>query len=191
MARPIEKQVIETAATRVVEDTFRQLCHVDFSAEPVVEEKDIIEYNGNMRLFPMDKFNGQAYIGVINYYLTQKDFDEKYPVGTFVLYVKEDIAEKLVKALGRSAREAEDELIVLGVVGEFTGILGGNVKNELKALGYAELILSVPLAYKNVVPEGALFDYNLFRKQEISFSFWKQKCVVVEACIGPVPRIAL
>ncbi len=191
MARPIEKQVIETAATRVVEDTFRQLCHVDFSAEPVVEEKDIIEYNGNMRLFPMDKFNGQAYIGVINYYLTQKDSDEKFPVGTFVMYVKEDIAEKLVKALGRSAREAEDELTVLSVVGEFTGILGGNVKNELKALGYAELILSVPLAYKNVVPEGVLFDYNLFKKQEISFSFWKQKCVVVEACIGPVPRTAL
>ncbi len=189
MAKPIDKQVIEATVFRVVEDTFRQLCHVEFSAEPVAEEKDIIEYNGNIRLFPMDKFNGQAYAGVINFYVTQKDHDDKYPVGTFVLYLKEDAVERLAKALGRSAREAEDEQVIMSVVGEFAGILGGNVKNELKAQGYVDLLVSSPLAYKNAVPEGAPFDYNLFKKQEFSFSFWKQKCVVVETCIGPVPRI--
>ncbi len=188
MPKPIEKQVLEATVIRVVEDTFRQLCHVEFSAQPVADEKDIIEYNGNMRLFPMDKFNGQAYAGVVNFYLTQKDLEEKYPVGTFVLYVKEEVMEKLARALGRSSREAEDELTVLSVVGEFAGILGGNVRNELKAQGYNNLLPSSPRAYKNVVPEGAPFDYNLFRKQEFIFSFWKQRCIVVETCIGAVPR---
>ena len=188
MPRLIEKQVIESTLMRVVEDTFRQLCHVDFSAAPVAEEKDVIEYDGHMRLFLMDKFNGQAYAGVVNYFLTQKDLDKGYPVGTFVVYVKEEVVEKFVKALGHSLHEAEDETVVKSVMGEFTGTLGGNFKNELKVQGYNDLILSAPLVFKNTVPDGVAFDYSLFKKQEFSFSFWKQKCIVVETCIGHVPR---
>ncbi len=187
MAKKFDNQVLNTMIMGVVEDTFKQMCHVAFSAEPVVVERDIIEYDGRMRLSPMEKFNGPAYVAVVNYYLSQKHLDVHDAVGTFVLYVKEDMVEKLFKAFGRPASEAEDEANCLDIIGELCNIIGGNFKNELLTLDFIDLTLSSPYKYKNVVPDGAQFDYNLFKKQEISFSFWKERCVVVEACIGTVP----
>ena len=187
MAKKFDNQVLNTMIMGVVEDTFKQMCHVAFSAEPVVVERDIIEYDGRMRLSPMEKFNGPAYVAVVNYYLSQKHLDAHDAVGTFVLYVKEDMVEKLFKAFGRPASEAEDEANCLDIIGELCNIIGGNFKNELLTLDFIDLTLSSPYKYKNVVPDGAQFDYNLFKKQEISFSFWKERCVVVEACIGTVP----
>jgi hypothetical protein len=187
MAKKFDNQVLNTMIMGVVEDTFKQMCKVSFSSEPVVVEKDIIEYDGRMRLFPMEKFNAPAYVGVVNYYLSKKHLDAKDAVGTFVIYIKEDMIERFVKAFGRPASEAEDEAVCLDVVGELCNIIGGGFKDELLNLDFINLTLSLPFKYKNAVPDGVPFDYNLFKKQELSFSFWKEKCVVVEMCLGDVP----
>ena len=188
MPKLFDNQVLNTTIMGVVEETFKQMCHVDFSAEPVAAERDIIEYNGRMRVFPMEKFNAPAYVGVVNYYFTQKDLDGGHAIGAFVFMIKDEMVEKLFKAFNRPASEAENEAIALDIIGEFTNILAGNVKNELRSLEYHDLIISAPYKYKNVVPEGVQFDYNLFKKQEIIFTLWKEKCVVVEACMGYVPQ---
>lgn len=96
----------------------------------------------------------------------------------------------MLQAFGTPLSEVENEPVVLGVVGEFCNLLAGGVKNELVTLGYADLIVSPPSKYKNAVPEGVPFDYGLFRKQEISVKPWRQKCVVVEVCMGNVPQKA-
>lgn len=171
----------------VVEDTFKQMCHVAPSAEPVAGEKDIIEYDGRMRLFPMEKFNAPAYVAIVNYYLSPKHLEAKDAVGTFILYFKEDLVERLFKAFGRSASESENEQACLDVVGDLCQVIAENLKKQILALDLADLTLSAPYKYKNAVLEGAQFDYNLFKKQEVAFSFWKEKCVVVEACMGHVP----
>ncbi len=187
MAKKIDVQVLNTMIMGVIKDTFEQLCHAAFSADPVAVEKDIIEYDGRMRLTPMEKFNAPAHVAVINYYLPLQRFETNDPAGTFILYVKEDVIEKLFKAFGRRANEAEDEVACLEVVGEMGHILAGNIKNALTAMGFVELTLAASFTYKNAVPEGVPFDYRLFKKQEISFSFWKQKCIVVEMCLGDIP----
>ncbi len=188
MAKKFDNQVLNTMIMGVVEDTFKQMCHVSFTADPVVVEQDIIEYDGKMRVFPMDKFNGPAYVAVVNYYLSKQDLLAQIPVGTFVLYLKEEVIEKLFKAFGRPASEAEDEANCLDVVGEMCNVIAGNVKNELMTVDFVDLMLSSPSKYKNVVPQGVPFDYNLFKKQEMTFFFWKEKCVVIEACLGNVPQ---
>ena len=187
MPPKIDVQALNTMVTGVVEDTFRQLCHAASSAAPVAAEKDIIEYDGRMRLSPMEKFNAPAYVAVVNYYISSRHLADNDPVGTFVFYVKEDMVEKLFKAFGRPARDAEDEGACLEVVGELGGILAGNIKNGITAMGFAELVVAPPAIYRNSVPEGAPFDYNLFKKQEVLFSFWKEPCVVVEICLGNIP----
>ncbi len=186
--KSFDNQVLNTTIMGVVEETFKQMCHVDFSAEPVVTEKDIIEYDARMRLFPMEKFNAPAYVGVVNYYFTQKDLEDQAAIGTFAFFVKEEVVEKLFRAFNRPVSEAEDEAVCADVVGEMTNILAGNVKNELRSLDYQDLIISAPFKYKNVVPEGVQFDYNLFKKQEIVFSYWREKCIAIEACMGYVPQ---
>jgi hypothetical protein len=188
MAKLFDNQVLNTTILGVVEETFKQMCHVDFSADPVTTEKEIIEYDGRMRLFPMEKFNAPAYVGVVYYYLSKRDLNEGHPVGTFVFYVKEDMVDRLFRAFGRPVSEAEDEAVCADVVGEMANILAGNVKNELRGLEYEDLLISAPTKHKNVVPEGVQFDYNLFKKQEIMFSFWKEKCIAVEACMGYIAQ---
>ena len=106
MAKQIDSEILNKMIIEVVDDTFKQMCKVSFTADPVAVEKEIIEYDGNMRLFPMEKFNGPAFIAVINYYLSQENLKAKQAVGTFVLIVKEDIAEKLFRAFGRPMSEA-------------------------------------------------------------------------------------
>ena len=187
MAKDQAPQALSSAVIDVVESSFRQLCHVPFSADPVVVEKDIIEYDGRMRLSPMEKFNAPAYVAALNYHRSEKELQEQDPAGTFVLYVKEDVVEKLFKAFGQPAGASDDEAKCLDVVSRFCGILGGDLKNKLAAMGFAEFVVSVPSAYKNAVPAGVPFDFNLFREWEISFSFWKEKCIVIEVCIGGIP----
>jgi len=111
-----------------------------------------------------------------------------HATGTFVLYLKEEVVDKILKALGLSMRDAEDDELVKNKLGEFCSTLAGNLKKGLSEQGYVELFESAPAKYKNVVPEGAQFDYSLYRKQEITFSFWNQKCIVVEVCMGHVPQ---
>jgi hypothetical protein len=171
----------------VVTDAFKELCHVEPGAEPVVVEKEIIEYDGRMRLSPMEKFNGPACVGVVTYHLSEKDQKDNIAVGTFALFIKEDVVEKVLKALGRPKADMDNDEVVLDGIGEFCRILAENVRKGFAAEGYSSLLASEPLKYRNAVPEGVPFDYALFRKQELTFNFWNRNCVVIEACLGHVP----
>ncbi|MBF0485662.1 MAG: chemotaxis protein CheX [Candidatus Omnitrophica bacterium] len=190
MPKEFDKQVLNTTIIGVVSDTFEQMCRVKYGAEPVVTEKEIIESDSRMRVFPMEKFNGPAYATAINYYLSQKDKDDGHVVGTLILFIKEDQAEKLLRAFNRSIKDSENEEVMLDICGEMCNIIAGKVKNGLTSRGYADLFLSAPIKKKNTVPEGLPFDYSLYTKQEIVFTFWGQKCIVVEACLGSIPQTA-
>jgi hypothetical protein len=186
MAKKPDDQVVSTAVIGIVDDTFEQLYHAVPSVAPVVVERNIIEYDGRMRLFPMEKFNAPAYVAAFSYHLSQKQLEAVDPAGTFILYVKEEMVDKLFKAFGHSVGEAEDEGTCLDVVGQLGAVLAGNLKNKLLSMDCVELVVSPPYTYKNAVPEGVPFDYSLFKKQEISFSFWKEKCIVIEVCLGNI-----
>ncbi|MBF0122194.1 MAG: chemotaxis protein CheX [Candidatus Omnitrophica bacterium] len=187
MAKEFDKELLNKTVISIVGDTFQKLCRAKFSADPVVLERDIIEFDGRLSVSPMEKFDAPAYAGVVNFFLSQKDLTEEVAVGMFVLIIKEEIMEKFSKAMGRSSRDSEDDEIMLDVCGEMTNILAGNLKNELVSLGYAELVLSTPSKYRNTIRGGVLFDYSLYQKQEIIFSFWNQKSVAIEVCMGAVP----
>jgi hypothetical protein len=188
MPKEFDQEELASSVISVVRSVFKSKCRADFYEEPVAVDKDIIEYSGKMRVFPMEKFNGPVFIGVVNYYLSEKDLKDDYPVGTFVLYIKEDIVENIFKACGRPVKDAESQETVLEVIGELSQALAQDLENEFQEQGYVPLVLSSPLKYKNTVPEGVFFDYRLFKKQEITFSFWHKPCVVVEACMGAVPQ---
>lgn len=189
MGKEFDKQALNTTIMGVVQDTFRQMLHVEVNSAPVIAEKDIIEFNSRMRVFPMEKFNGPVFVAYVNFYSSPRDQELNNVVGTFVLFVKEDVCEKLLKGFGRPAKDAEDEEILMDIVGEFCNIVAGNMKNELVALGYKDISMSAQAKFKNAVPEGVPFDYALFTKQELSFTFWNQKCIVVEACMGDVTKV--
>ena len=188
MGKGFDSQVLATSVLGVVEDTFEKMVHAKCSAPPVVTERDIIEYDGNMRVFPLEKFNAPCYVTYVNFFLNDADLKaERNVIGTFVFFVKEEVAEKLLRAFNHSLKDAENEDVLTDICGEMCNILTGNIKNELTDIKYVELSMSVPYKFKNHIPAGVPFDYHLFTKHEFVFSFWGQKCIVIEACMGDVP----
>ena len=188
MSNIFDTQVLKTAIIGVVRDTFRKTLRAEMQGEPVAAEKDIIEYESRMRVFPLEKFNGPVYVAYVNFYASPKEMQSLNVAGTFLLFVKEDIAEKLLKALGHSSKDAENEEALMDKIGEFCHTLAGSVKDEFVNQGYPDLVVSPPQRFKSSVPDGVPFDYDLYTKQEISFKFWNQNCIVIEACMGAIPR---
>ena len=187
MAKEFNQEVLNKAIISIVEDTFQKLYRAKFSEDPVVMERDIIEFDGRLSVDPMEKFNTVAHAAAINYFLSQKDLDEEVAVGAIILIIKEDVMDKFSRAMGHSSKDSDDDQVMKDTCGEMLNVLAGNLKGELSRLGYAELFLSAPKKYKNTIRDGVLFDYSLYRKQEITFSFWNQKSVVIEVCMGAVP----
>ena len=57
----------------VVEKSFRGATPVNFSDKPAIEIRDIIEYDGRMRVSGMEIFNGPTYISAVNFYRSAKE----------------------------------------------------------------------------------------------------------------------
>lgn len=188
MPKEFDHQLLNTTIIRVVTEAFKKLLRIDPGSAPVAVERDIIEFDSHMRVFPMEKFNGPVIVTFVNFFLNQKDLDDNAAVGAFVLFVKEELAEKLLKAFDRPLTDGDSEDVLMDNAADFCALLAGNLKNELAASGCADLLMSAPFKYKNSVPEGVPFDYELHHKQEITFSYWNQKSVVIEACMGYVPQ---
>lgn len=187
MAKNFDVQLLNTVVREMFLQAFREECRVEPEDNLLICEKEIHEYNSGMRVFPMEKFNEPAYVAVVNGYLTEKHMQVRKASGTFVLFVKADVAARLFQSFGHFSKETENEEQVMDAAGKFCSLAAGKVIRELSGKGYSELLLSPALAYKNSVPDGVPFDYSLFHKQELTLSFWKEKSVVLEVCMGHVP----
>lgn len=187
MSKEFDPQILSKAVQEVVCDAFSRVCRAQPGEEPVVFERDIIESDGRMRLAPMQRFNTTAYASVVNFFLNAQDQKKNYPVGTLAFFVREDMVERFLKAQ-KVVFKDDDEGMIKEKVGDFAEVLAGELRNRLASQGYAEVLLSAPENHKNTIPDGIPFNYDLYKKTEILFQFWKQKCVVVEICMGQLPR---
>ncbi len=189
MAEKFDPQVIATTLMGCVQETFDKMGRITFSQKPDFVAKEVIEYESRMRLFGLEKFNGPCYVGVINLYLNKKAYDVKESCGLIVLLVREDIAPELVKAMGNTGIDEEDEEIIMDSVGEFCNVVVGQFKSELRSFGYPDLTISAPAKYRNYAPDGADFPYSEYKYYEISFYIKKQKAIVVVVTMAPIPHI--
>src|SRR3990172_6447999 len=163
-----DKQAIATTLIGCVQEIFTKTCHLTFSKEPEYVEREIIEYNSRMRIFGLEKFNGPCYIAVVNFYLNKREYEAKNVQGVMVLYILEEIIEKLMKALnfeGVGSNEEDVESILNGC-GEFCNMIAGQFKNALPALGYSDLVISAPSKYVNDIPDGVEFHYGEYKLYE-------------------------
>jgi len=182
-----DPQTIGPTVMRCMQEAFGEMSSVTFSKDPDFSEKEVIEYESRMRVFGMEKFNGLCYIAVINFYLSAQDLKNHDTEGALVLFVEYECAGKLLKALGYENVDDEDEEIILDNCGEFCKVIAGKFKNEMGALGFKNLTMSDPLIYKNDIPEGIEFKYSEYSFFECNFYLWKQKAMVLDVTLAPVP----
>ena len=101
-----------------------QFCETEldivFTKDPQAEEKNIIEYEGKMRVDGMTKFNGPCYISALNVYQSEKDLRQQKTCGVIAMFIKEEFAATLFKA---RIRELEGQETVKGLSPEKLDIL--------------------------------------------------------------------
>ena len=77
-------------------DLFADRGEINFSKEPILEPKNIVEYEGRKRVDGMEKFDNEAtYISAINFYLNATDMEKHKALGSIVVYVQQEYLAKL------------------------------------------------------------------------------------------------
>lgn len=183
--KQFDLQVMATTLMGCVEDTFGKTYNIFFSKDPECAERNIIEYQSRMRTFGLEKFNSPCYVSAINFYLSPKHLVKKDSIGVLILYLKEEHASKVLKAMGFTAKD-DDEAMLLDCIGELTNIIAGQFKNELVALQYEDLTISAPTTAKNDIAEGVLFRYSEQVYHELSFFLWNEKSLVISVSLAPI-----
>ena len=170
----------------IVEKSFQGAFPVNFSDKPAIEVRDIIEYDGRMRVSGMEIFNGPTYISAVNFYRSAKEQAEGKACGAIVIYLKEGQLEALLKGAGFKGVDDEDGQSVMNACAELSKTIAVNFKNELKGKGYSELILSSAKSYQNNVPSGIDFSFDQYQKYEISFSIKGEKSLAADLTLSPI-----
>lgn len=189
MGKEFNTQVLRENLILSVKESLQSLADLELSSEPEVNDRDIIEYQGKMRVFGLDKFNGPCYISVINFYRTAEEMKKEKAIGAYIFFVDVDVAERLFKSMGLEGMDPEDDAIMFDGCGEVCNILAGALKNDLNMKGYKELVISAPSSHKNDVAGGVAFSFDQYTKQEFVFELWNKKAFVVEVTLADVPNV--
>lgn len=190
MSQKFDLENIADTLMHCVEDTFGKTYNIFFSQDSERVERQIIEYKSRFRTFGLEKFNAPCYISAINFFASPQHIPRNNSLGFLILYLKEEHAVKMLKAMGFSIKEDDDDSVMLDSVGELTNIITEQFKKELISLKYPELTLSSPVSAKNDIADGVWFQYSEQRYHELSFYLYNDKCLVVSLSLAPLRQVA-
>lgn len=184
MAKGFDPQILTRTFLDSAQELFSRSSKLAQSDPPTTKSQNIIEYQGRMSVTAMEKFNGPTYISGVSFYLNAQDKDKRRAKGAVVLYVEASNAEKLLRGVGYSAGDDEEDEELLASCAKLCTALAEGLK---QGLGISSLILSAPVSEKNSLPGGIEFSADQSEKQEISFYFWKKKALVVDLTMAALP----
>ncbi len=173
---------------RVVLELFARDNRVQFSDEPLLVEKDILEYDSRMRATAIDKFNASAYLAAVNFYRSEQDSKVHQALGVLILNLKETATESILKAVGIKDFEEDEPEVAAPKCGEFCQWLAQEYQKALIAEGYPALHLSQAVFGRNSLASGVEFCYEEYQKIDIEFSLKKNKVMVLELSLGPIHK---
>lgn len=181
------KQVAEILA-QVVKAIFAEKGEIKFSKDPVLERKNIIEYQGKMRADGLEKFKGVAtYLSAVNFYLTPQDMEKHKAIGALVVYVEQSYIPNVMKILKYPPIDDEDEKAMRDSCGTLCNIIAGRFKSELVAKGFKGLEMSAFSNFRNS-SFNIEFCYKEYDKYEISYYILDNKRLVTEVTMGILPK---
>jgi hypothetical protein len=154
---------------------------------PAVEANEITEYEGRMRVSGFEKLNSTCYVSAVNFYLNQADMDKHKTKGALVLYIETENSGKFYKALDIKFADDEDDASMMEACGNMVALIGEMLKTEINNKGYAQLLVSKPVNYKNNILKGIEISRDQKMKHELGFYYFKHKAIVVELSLAPIP----
>lgn len=178
-----DKSIAETLV-KSVEKIFAKSNQIQIQGEPEIIERDIIEYDSRMRAYGMEKFNDACYISVIELYASQEQLESKDAHGAIILYVREDAADRLYRALDYRDFNETNEESMMDTCAEMMTNIAKQFVNDARSKGYSSLFTGTALKYMNKVDEGVRFNYDEKKFFEISFEIFKEKIVCLDITLS-------
>ena len=186
--KEIQLKQIAGILAEAVKAIFAEKSEIKFSKEPVLERKNIIEYQGKMRADGLEKFEGVAtYVSAVNFYLTAQDMGKHKAIGALIIYVAQSYIPNVMKTLKYPPIDDEDEKAMRDSCGTLCNIIAGRFKSGLVASGYRELEMSAFSTYRNS-SFNVEFCYKEYDKYEICYYIQDNKRLVTEVTMGALPR---
>ena len=185
---PKELEKLAQTLNQCVTDLIKERSDLKFTKDPEVKRKNIIEYQGRMRVDGMEKFGEPTFISTVNYYASAADMQQGKTLGALVVYVEQGYIVQLLKKMKYPLANDEDENEMKDCCGTLCNIIAGRFKSAVSAMGYVELEMSHFSNYKNSAFNGVDFNYNEWDKYEISFFLEGEKRLVVEMTMGIIPK---
>ena len=183
---------LETLAT-VLKDAlvkmFIDYGGINIGIDAEVQRKNIVDFRDHhLRADGIEKFNTPCCVGFINYYLSEKDLKDHKPIGAIIVYLENNYISQLMKILKYPVLDDEDEEALLDGAGTICNILAGAFKSEMSIHEYAGLEMSAFQTYRNAALTGVKFHPKEYFLYELDFFIEKEKRIILEFTMGPVPK---
>ena len=170
------------AAKKAVEKAVETMIHIVLSEKPIIQRKQIIDWQGRMRVIkPVDC----AYVAIITLRRQKAQVFHFSVHGFIIIYIPEDTAGIILKALGMTGPLAEED--IRDGCGEFLNIIAGLFKRYMVGMGYEELEISTPHSFSFHVDE--LVDYRDNSKFEIVFNHEEMKFLHVDVAVEQIKKL--
>ena len=185
----MDPAVLKTALMGVVEPILSKMSSIGVSPsqDPQVNEIDIVEYDGRMRVAGLEKFNSVCFVSAVNFYLSQAEQKQNKVKGAMVLYMDSENGSKIYKVLGFPVPDDEDDISMMEACGKICKLIGEGFVNALTNSGYTSLVMSEPDNHKNNIMEGIAFSKEQKKLQEFCFFYWKKKTIAIELTLAAIP----
>ena len=183
-----ELKIQADALVGVVKDIFDKKAGIKFNPAPAVERRDLIEWQGKMRIAGMEIFNASTYISYINYYISEADKQKKNAAGAIVLYVLETQLFPFITKLGYPKVDDENPEELKEGCGRICVDMANDFQKKLAVMGYPSLAMGPVDNNRNTVPVGVAFNIKEYDKFLTSFCLDNKKVMALEMTLGPLPK---
>jgi hypothetical protein len=158
---------------------------IRLSADPVIREKEVVQFHKRMRVDGLEKFGQRALVSAVNFYMDKDQMDDLHAVGAMVVYVPVDYIDRLMWLMEYGHVDEDDDGAILDASGTVANLFAGSFVKELMGRGYE---MSHFESFVNTVVDGIYFSPDQDKKYEIEFFIRKEKRIVVELTMGRVPK---
>ncbi|MBZ0166179.1 MAG: hypothetical protein K8I00_05175 [Candidatus Omnitrophica bacterium] len=184
MRENIKNSAVADNLRQLMEDTFLNKCNAALTEDSRLDEREIIEYDGRMRVGSLEKFNGPCFTVGFNFYSSEENQRRNIPTGTIIYFIEEECVERLLKSLDYRGFDEDDQSFVLQHLGEFCQSVSEDYAERLAGLGYGRLLVSPATLSKNNLPDGMSIPLQSTHYFELSFHLWKKKAVVIDLVLA-------
>ncbi len=176
------------ALAQVVAEVFDGKAGIKFNPKPTAERRDLIEWQGKMRIAGMEIFNTSTYISYVNYFLSEADKQKKNALGAVVLYILETQLFTFITKMNYPKVDDENPEELKEGCGRICADITNNFQKKLASMGYPSLVMGNVDNARNTVPVGVAFNIKEYDKFLVTFCLDNKKMMAVEMTFGAMPK---